>query len=79
VRILDQSGHRAETARGRQLTGPLSAARRVMRARSILGFPLDLIGFGAGSMVAHARKGDTFRFYEINPQGSISPSASSPS
>ena len=68
MRILDQGGHRAETAWGRQLTGTLSAARRVMRARSILGFPLDLIGFGAGSMVAHARKGDTFRFYEINPQ-----------
>ena len=27
-----------------------------------------MIGLGAGSMVAHARKGDTFRFYEINPQ-----------
>jgi len=29
---------------------------------------VGVIGLGAGSMVAHARKGDTFRFYEINPQ-----------
>ena len=29
---------------------------------------VGVIGLGAGSMVAYARKGDTFRFYEINPQ-----------
>jgi SAM-dependent methyltransferase len=29
---------------------------------------VGIIGLGAGSMIAHARKGDTFRFYEINPQ-----------
>ena len=29
---------------------------------------VGVIGLGAGSMVAHARQGDTFRFYEINPQ-----------
>jgi len=27
-----------------------------------------VIGLGAGSLVAHGRKGDRFRFYEINPQ-----------
>jgi spermidine synthase len=27
-----------------------------------------VIGLGAGSLVAHGRNGDVFRFYEINPQ-----------
>ena len=29
---------------------------------------VGIIGLGAGSIIAYARKGDTFRFYEINPQ-----------
>ena len=29
---------------------------------------VGVIGLGAGSMIAHARAGDMFRFYEINPQ-----------
>jgi hypothetical protein len=29
---------------------------------------VGVIGLGAGSMVSYAREGDTFRFYEINPQ-----------
>ena len=29
---------------------------------------VGVIGLGAGSVIAYARKGDTFRFYEINPQ-----------
>jgi hypothetical protein len=29
---------------------------------------IGIIGLGAGSIAAHARKGDVFRFYEINPQ-----------
>lgn len=29
---------------------------------------VGVIGLGAGSITAHARAGDTFRFYEINPQ-----------
>ena len=29
---------------------------------------VGVIGLGAGSMIAHAREGDTLRFYEINPQ-----------
>ena len=29
---------------------------------------VGVIGLGAGSLIAYARKGDTFRFYEINPQ-----------
>ena len=29
---------------------------------------VGVIGLGAGSIIAYARKGDTFRFYEINPQ-----------
>src|SRR3989337_3693167 len=28
-----------------------------------------MIGLGAGSIISYARTGDTFRFYEINPQG----------
>ena len=27
-----------------------------------------LVGLGAGSIISYARTGDTFRFYEINPQ-----------
>jgi SAM-dependent methyltransferase len=29
---------------------------------------VGIIGLGAGSIIAYGRKGDTFRFYEINPQ-----------
>jgi SAM-dependent methyltransferase len=29
---------------------------------------VGIIGLGAGSIIAYARPGDTFRFYEINPQ-----------
>ena len=29
---------------------------------------VGVVGLGAGSIIAYARKGDTFRFYEINPQ-----------
>jgi SAM-dependent methyltransferase len=29
---------------------------------------VGIIGLGAGSIIAYARAGDTFRFYEINPQ-----------
>lgn len=29
---------------------------------------VGVIGLGAGSLLAHGRKGDRFRFYEINPQ-----------
>ncbi len=29
---------------------------------------VGVIGLGAGSIIAYGRKGDTFRFYEINPQ-----------
>jgi SAM-dependent methyltransferase len=29
---------------------------------------IGIIGLGAGSIIAYARPGDTFRFYEINPQ-----------
>ena len=29
---------------------------------------VGVIGLGAGSIIAYARKNDTFRFYEINPQ-----------
>ena len=29
---------------------------------------IGVIGLGAGSLIAHGRKGDRFRFYEINPQ-----------
>ena len=29
---------------------------------------VGVIGLGAGSVIAYARKGDVFRFYEINPQ-----------
>jgi SAM-dependent methyltransferase len=29
---------------------------------------VGVIGLGAGSIIAYARKGDVFRFYEINPQ-----------
>jgi hypothetical protein len=48
--------------------GPTSGYGRLFA--SLLDRPrrIGVIGLGAGSLVAHARKGDTFRFYEINPQ-----------
>ncbi|MBI2225268.1 MAG: fused MFS/spermidine synthase, partial [Betaproteobacteria bacterium] len=48
--------------------GPNSGYGRMFA--SLPGAPrkVGVIGLGAGSIIAYARKGDTFRFYEINPQ-----------
>src|SRR5207253_5935271 len=32
------------------------------------GLRVAVIGLGSGSMAAHAQKGDTFRFYDIDPK-----------
>jgi hypothetical protein len=48
--------------------GPNSGYGRLFASLSDGPRRVGVIGLGAGSMVAHARKGDTFRFYELNPQ-----------
>ncbi len=48
--------------------GPTSGYGRLFASLPRSPRRVGVIGLGAGSMVAHARKGDTFRFYEINPQ-----------
>jgi spermidine synthase len=48
--------------------GPTSGYGRLFANLPSMPRRVGVIGLGAGSMAAHARKGDTFRFYEINPQ-----------
>jgi len=48
--------------------GPTSGYGRLFASLPDTPRRVGVIGLGAGSMVAHARAGDTFRFYEINPQ-----------
>jgi hypothetical protein len=48
--------------------GPTSGFGRLFAALPDGPRRVGIIGLGAGSIVAHARPGDVFRFYEINPQ-----------
>jgi hypothetical protein len=48
--------------------GPTSGFGRLFAALPEGPRRVGIIGLGAGSIVAHARSGDVFRFYEINPQ-----------
>ncbi|MGZ8371078.1 MAG: spermidine synthase, partial [Caulobacteraceae bacterium] len=48
--------------------GPTSGYGRLFASLPDRPRRIGVIGLGAGSMVAYARAGDTFRFYEINPQ-----------
>jgi len=48
--------------------GPSSGYGRLFASLPDRPRRIGVIGLGAGSLVAHGRKGDAFRFYEINPQ-----------
>jgi hypothetical protein len=48
--------------------GPTSGFGRLFAALPDGPRRVGVIGLGAGSITAHARAGDIFRFYEINPQ-----------
>jgi SAM-dependent methyltransferase len=48
--------------------GPTSGFGRLFSALPEGPRRVGIIGLGAGSITAHARAGDVFRFYEINPQ-----------
>jgi SAM-dependent methyltransferase len=48
--------------------GPTSGYGRLFASLPDRPRKVGVIGLGAGSMIAYAREGDTFRFYEINPQ-----------
>ncbi|RPI42570.1 MAG: hypothetical protein EHM59_17520 [Betaproteobacteria bacterium] len=48
--------------------GPNSGFGRLFAALPDAPRRVGVIGLGAGSITAHARAGDVFRFYEINPQ-----------
>ena len=48
--------------------GPTSGYGRMFASLPAASRKVGVIGLGAGSIIAYARKGDTFRFYEINPQ-----------
>src|SRR3954471_1354097 len=48
--------------------GPSSGYGRMFASLPDAPRKVGVIGLGAGSIIAYARKGDTFRFYEINPQ-----------
>jgi len=48
--------------------GPTSGFGRLFASLPPGPRKVGVIGLGAGSIIAYGRKGDTFRFYEINPQ-----------
>lgn len=48
--------------------GPTSGYGRLFASLPDRPRHIGVIGLGAGSLVAHGRTGDRFRFYEINPQ-----------
>lgn len=48
--------------------GPTSGFGRLFAALPDAPRRVGIIGLGAGSIMAHAREGDVFRLYEINPQ-----------
>jgi SAM-dependent methyltransferase len=48
--------------------GPHSGYGRMFASLPDAPRKVGVIGLGAGSIIAYARQGDTFRFYEINPQ-----------
>lgn len=48
--------------------GLSSGAGLVLSAPAAAGRRVGVVGLGAGTLAAYGRAGDTFRFYEINPQ-----------
>jgi SAM-dependent methyltransferase len=48
--------------------GPTSGVGRMFSALPAAPRRVGVIGLGPGAIAAYARKGDVFRFYEINPQ-----------
>jgi SAM-dependent methyltransferase len=48
--------------------GPTSGYGRLFASLPDRPRRVGVVGLGAGSMLAHARTGDVFRFYELNPQ-----------
>ena len=48
--------------------GPTSGYGRVFASLPEMPRRVGVIGLGAGAIAAYARKGDVFRFYEIDPQ-----------
>jgi spermidine synthase len=47
--------------------GPGSGAAMALDAGKTAGRTVGIIGLGAGTLAAYGRRGDHFRFYEINP------------
>ena len=47
---------------------PTSGFGRLFTSLPAASRKVGVVGLGAGSIIAYARKGDAFRFYEINPQ-----------
>jgi SAM-dependent methyltransferase len=66
-------GEQDMTEEGRRKPGtyyqPSSGVGAAMAARQARGaFRVGVIGLGTGTLAAYGRKGDVFRFYEINPK-----------
>jgi SAM-dependent methyltransferase len=84
LRVVDQGGQRAlihgVVSHGTQFLDPAKRGQATMyyapgtgiaRAIDALRHPgqrVGVIGLGAGTLAAYGRAGDTYRFYEINPQ-----------
>jgi len=63
VQFLSPARRRTPTA----YYGTRSGIGLLLAASEIPGRRIAIIGLGAGTLAAYGRKGDTFRFYEINP------------
>jgi len=48
--------------------GPNSGVGRIIQASMGAPLRIGVIGLGAGTLATYGRKGDVYRFYEINPQ-----------
>jgi hypothetical protein len=50
--------------------GPESGIGRIinLKQESVRAMRVGVVGLGAGTLAVYGRKGDTYRFYEINPQ-----------
>jgi hypothetical protein len=58
----------ARRREGTTYYAPGSGVQTVLRAFERPGMRVGIVGLGAGTLAVYARPGDTYRFYEINPQ-----------
>jgi SAM-dependent methyltransferase len=68
--IMHGEQYLAEGKRGEPTTyyGATSGIARAIKALDATAIRVGVVGLGTGTLAAYGRKGDLYRFYEINPQ-----------